>query len=81
MNILILIVVLTDATEEIQEILLSQGQLLAALMLSQDNSNPRKFLEAAEESKDPALFHSTLFYFRNNPQFANTFLKGTFLNS
>ncbi|GJQ71143.1 hypothetical protein Trydic_g1045 [Trypoxylus dichotomus] len=63
------------ATEEIQEILLSQNQLLAALKLGQDNLNPRKFLEAAEESKDPSLFHSTLFHLKSNPHFANAFFK------
>ncbi|KRT81034.1 hypothetical protein AMK59_5086, partial [Oryctes borbonicus] len=63
------------ATEEIQEILLSQNQLLAALKLGQDNINPRKFLEAAEEYKDPALFHSTLFHLKSNPHLANAFFK------
>nr|XP_022909918.1 uncharacterized protein C18orf8 [Onthophagus taurus] len=63
------------AFEEIQEILLSQNQVIAALKLSPENLNSRKFLEAAEESKDPALFHSVLFYFKSNPQFASIWLK------
>ena len=68
--------VCTGATEEIQEILLSQGQLLAALKLAHNNASPRKFLEAAEETKDPALFHSTLHFLKSNPQFAPSFVKG-----
>lgn len=56
--------------------LLDQGQLLSALKLSQDGASPRKFLEAAQNSGDPALFHSALFCFKSNVQYANAFLKG-----
>ncbi|KAF5284063.1 hypothetical protein FQR65_LT13609 [Abscondita terminalis] len=63
------------ATEEIQEVLIDQGQLLSAFKLSQDGVNPRKFLQAAEKSGDPTLFHSILYCFRTNHQYDNAFLK------
>lgn len=65
-----------DAKEEIQEVLLSQGQILSALKIAQDSASPRKFLQAAQSSEDPILYHSTLHYFRSNPQFATNFTKG-----
>ncbi|XP_065161012.1 regulator of MON1-CCZ1 complex-like [Atheta coriaria] len=59
-----------NAVEEIQEVLLSQGQLLSALKLGNDNVSVRKFLDAAKTSGDPALFHSALHYFKSNPHFS-----------
>ncbi|CAH0546234.1 unnamed protein product [Brassicogethes aeneus] len=64
-----------DAKEEIQEVLLSEGQILSALKLAGESANPRKFLSAAESANDNTLFHSVLFHFRNSPQFAATFKK------
>ncbi|KAL3282017.1 hypothetical protein HHI36_005220, partial [Cryptolaemus montrouzieri] len=55
-----------DAKEEIQEILLSQKQILTALKLSPDKRNPRKFLQAAQDSEDEQLFHTVLYYFKNH---------------
>lgn len=59
--------------------LIDQGQILSALKLSQENVSPRKFLEAAQNSGDHALFHSTLYCFKSNPQYANAFLKGALI--
>ncbi|XP_076262883.1 regulator of MON1-CCZ1 complex protein bulli isoform X2 [Rhynchophorus ferrugineus] len=59
-----------DAREEIQEVLLSENQVLAALKLAQDNAQPRKFLNAAQNADDDNLLHSVLYYFLNNPQFS-----------
>ncbi|XP_017768331.1 PREDICTED: uncharacterized protein C18orf8 homolog [Nicrophorus vespilloides] len=64
-----------NAVEEMQEILLSQGQLLYALKLVTDKVSPRKYLEAAKCTGDPSLFHSTFYYFNSNSQFANAFKK------
>jgi len=69
------------AKEELQEVLLDQGQLLSALKLCQDGVSPRKFLQAAQNSGDPALFHSTLYCFRSNLQYANAFMKDERLES
>ncbi|XP_019762758.2 regulator of MON1-CCZ1 complex [Dendroctonus ponderosae] len=59
------------ANDEIQEVLLSEHQILSALKLAKDEANPRKFLTAAKSSGDPTLFHSVLYYFRNHPKFAS----------
>ncbi|RZC37354.1 C18orf8 -like [Asbolus verrucosus] len=67
-----------NAIEEIQEILLSEGQVLSALKVGQENVNPRKFLQAAQSTGDNALFHSVLYYFKNNPQFSSAFSKGKY---
>ncbi|KAF5279065.1 hypothetical protein FQA39_LY05743 [Lamprigera yunnana] len=64
------------AVDEIQEVLIDQGQLLSAFKLSQDSVSPRKFLQAAEKSGDPTLFHSMLYCFRTNRQYDNAFMKG-----
>lgn len=69
-----------NATEEIQEILLSEGQVLSALKLAQESANPRKFLQAAQNTGDNTLFHSILYYFKNNSQFSSAFSKGECLN-
>ncbi|XP_066148157.1 regulator of MON1-CCZ1 complex [Euwallacea fornicatus] len=58
------------AAEEIQEVLLSENQILAALKLAKDEANPRKFLIAAKNSRDISLFHSVLYYFRNHPKYS-----------
>lgn len=65
-----------NATEEMQEILLSEGQVLSALKLGLENANPRKFLQAAQSTGDDGLFHSVLYYFKNTPQFSGAFTKG-----
>lgn len=65
-----------NAVEEIQEILLSDGQVLSALKLGQDGANLRKFLQAAQNSGNNTLFHSVLYFFRNNSQFSHAFSKG-----
>jgi hypothetical protein len=70
-----------NAVEEMQEILLSEGQVLSALKLGQDSANPRKFLQAAQSTGDNALFHSVLYYFKNNSQFAAAFNKDERLNN
>ncbi|XP_030746483.1 regulator of MON1-CCZ1 complex [Sitophilus oryzae] len=59
-----------DAKEEIQEVLLSEGQVLSALKIADDTAQPRKFLNAAKNADDSTLFHSVIYYFRNNPNFA-----------
>ncbi|KAG5897338.1 hypothetical protein JTB14_030224 [Gonioctena quinquepunctata] len=64
-----------DAQDEIQEILLSEGQVLAALKLAENNANPRKFLSIAEKSKDSTLLHTVLIHLKNNPRFAHAFQK------
>ncbi|KAK9870433.1 hypothetical protein WA026_008003 [Henosepilachna vigintioctopunctata] len=56
-----------NAEEEIQEILLSQGQILTAMKLSPDKKNLRKFLQAAQDSNDEQIFHTVLYYFKNHP--------------
>lgn len=65
-----------NAIEEIQEILLSEGQVLSALKLSPENANLRKFLQTSQNTGDNSLFHSVLYYFKNNSEFAATFAKG-----
>ncbi|XP_045470210.1 regulator of MON1-CCZ1 complex [Harmonia axyridis] len=70
-----------DAKEEIQEILLSQGQILTALKLSSDKKNPRKFLQAAQDSNDEQLFHSVLYYYKNHPMHSSNFKKDSRLDS
>ncbi|KAK5642592.1 hypothetical protein RI129_008759 [Pyrocoelia pectoralis] len=70
-----------SANEEIQEVLIDQGQLLSAFKFSQDNVSPRKFLQAAESLKDPIMFHSMLYCFRSNHQYDNAFLKDERLHS
>lgn len=69
------------AKDEIKEILLSQDEILTALKLSEDTGNLRKFLQAVQDSKDEILFHSVLYYFRNNPQYLSAFKKDERLNS
>ncbi|XP_060521018.1 regulator of MON1-CCZ1 complex isoform X2 [Cylas formicarius] len=69
------------AHEEIQEILLSAGQVLPALKLANDSANPRKFLTAAKSCDDAVLFHSVLCYFQNNPEVAGAFKKDERLQS
>ncbi|CAH1123373.1 unnamed protein product [Ceutorhynchus assimilis] len=59
-----------NASEEIQEILLSEGQILSALKIAKDKADPRKYLTAAQNSGDPTLLHSVLYYFRNHPKFS-----------
>ncbi|XP_050314987.1 regulator of MON1-CCZ1 complex [Anthonomus grandis grandis] len=59
------------ANEEIQEVLLSDGQVLSALKLAKEEANVRKYLTAARNSRNPNLLHSVLFYFRNHPRFSN----------
>lgn len=63
---------------ELFQVLLSEGQVLAALKLAKDDVNPRKYLTAAKNSGDPTLLHSVLYYFRNHPKFASTLQNGTF---
>lgn len=64
------------AKEEIQEILLSDFQIMAASKIAENTANPRKFLTIAEQSKDPSLLHSVLMNFRNNPYYAALLQKG-----
>lgn len=64
-----------NAKEEIQEVLLSEGQVLSALKLADKNANPRKFLSVAENSGDLMLLHSVLIYLKNNPDFTTAFQK------
>ncbi|CAG9833503.1 unnamed protein product [Diabrotica balteata] len=64
-----------DAKEEIQEVLLSEGQILTALKLADNAANPRKFLTAAEQDGDVTLQHSVLIYLKNNPEFEAVFQK------
>lgn len=65
-----------DAKEEMQVVLFSENQIMSALKLAQhEGINPRKFLNAAKNSENNTLFHSVLFHFRNNSQFAETFKK------
>lgn len=71
----------TGADDEIQEILLSQGQVISALKLAQENANPRKYLQSAQKMDDPKLFHSTFHYFKTKPQFAGIFKKDERLNA
>ncbi|KAL1516976.1 hypothetical protein ABEB36_000801 [Hypothenemus hampei] len=59
------------ATDEIQEVLLSENQILAALKLAKDEANPRKFLTAAKNTGDATLLHSVLYYFRNHSKFSS----------
>lgn len=68
------------AKEEIQEILLSEDQVISALKVAEDSANPRKFLSAASKSGDHTLLHSILAHFRNNPHFAGAIRKGNFLS-
>lgn len=69
------------AKEEIQEILLSDGQILAALKIAGNCANPRKFLSIAENSPNKGMvLHNLLMYFRNEPHFAGKFQKGNTLN-
>lgn len=70
-----------NAKEEIQEVLLSEGQVLSALKLADKNANPRKFLSVAENSGDLMLLHSVLIYLKNNPDFTTAFQKGRLLLS
>lgn len=65
-----------DAKEEMQVVLFSENQIMSALKLAEkDSINPRKFLNAAKSTDNHILFHSVLFHFRNNPQFAESFKK------
>lgn len=65
------------AKDEIQEILLSDGQILAALKIAGTCANPRKFLCSTENSPNKGiLLHNLLMYFRNEPYFATMFQKG-----
>lgn len=69
------------AKEEIQEILLSDGQILAALKIAGNCANPRKFLSIAENSPNKGIvLHNLLMYFRNEPHFAAMFQKGNIIN-
>lgn len=70
-----------DAKDEIQEILLSQGQILTALKLSPDKKNPRKFIQAAKDSNDEQLFHTVLYYYKNHPVYSASFKKDSHLDS
>nr|XP_023017171.1 uncharacterized protein C18orf8 homolog [Leptinotarsa decemlineata] len=63
------------AFDEIQEILLSEGQILTALKIADNTANPRKFLSIAESSNDSNLLHSVLVHLRNNPHFTAAFQK------
>lgn len=63
------------ATEEQQEVLLSQGEVLSAIRISSTDISARKFLHAAQNTNDPSLFHSTLFYFKNSPCHSANFVK------
>lgn len=70
------------AKEEIQEILLSDGQVLTALKIAGNSVNPRKMLSIAEQSPNKAmLLHNLLMYFRNEPHFAAMFQKGNVCHS
>ncbi|XP_046859554.1 regulator of MON1-CCZ1 complex-like [Xenia sp. Carnegie-2017] len=72
---------LNKANEEIVEILLSKGQLLAALRFlrsvsSEDSASPQKFLEAAVNCGDNTMFYTVFKFFeqrnqrlRGNPMF------------
>lgn len=65
------------AKEEIQEILLSDGQVLTALKIAGNSANPRKFLSTVEQFPNKGqLLHTLLMYFRNEPHFAAMFQKG-----
>lgn len=66
------------ALEEIQEILLSENQIVAALRIADEGANPRKFLSVASKAGDGSLLHTVLVHFRNNPQFAAALKKGEF---
>lgn len=68
--------VISGAVDEIEEILLDQGQIIPALKLAVDNANMRKYLQAAQNADDPILFHSTFHYFTSKPQHAAAYKKG-----
>lgn len=69
---------LGNAHEEIIEVLLSKGHILAALRYVRsvgmiDQISARKFLEAAKASNDPTLFHSVFKFFeQRNLRLRNT---------
>lgn len=65
------------ADDEIEEILLSRGEVISALKLTQENANPRKYLQTAQTTEDPALFHSTFQFFKSKPQHTAALRKGT----
>lgn len=64
------------AEDEIEEILLSQGEVISALKLTQENANLRKYLQTAQNTDDPSLFHSTFYYFKSKPQHVAALRKG-----
>lgn len=64
------------ADDEIEEILLSQGDVISALKVSQENANPRKYLHTAQNTGDAALFHSTFHHFKSKPQHTAALRKG-----
>nr|CAG4649144.1 EOG090X028B [Scapholeberis mucronata] len=75
---------ISTANEEIVEILLTKNKVLFALRFARDtipidSISARKFLEAAQNSQDPAVFYGVYKYFqqRNRRARGNThFLKG-----
>lgn len=69
-----------NAIDEIQEVLLSENQLLAALKLAKNEANPRKYLAAAKDSGNVALLHSVLYYFRNHPKYSSILQNGKTLH-
>uniref|UniRef100_A0A1B6C0U7 Uncharacterized protein n=2 Tax=Clastoptera arizonana TaxID=38151 RepID=A0A1B6C0U7_9HEMI len=67
---------LSDANEEITEVLLSKHQILPALRYNlnlgiKDQISERKFLEVANTTKDLRLIHSVTAFFENRTQNVN----------
>ncbi|XP_032780972.2 regulator of MON1-CCZ1 complex [Daphnia magna] len=75
---------ISNANEEIVEILLSKNKVLSALRFARDmipieSISARKFLEAAQNSQDPSVFYGVYQYFQQRNQRARgspAFLKG-----
>nr|CAG4646864.1 EOG090X028B [Megafenestra aurita] len=75
---------ISNANEEIVEILLSKNKVLSALRFARDtipveSISARKFLEAAQNSQDPVVFYGVYKYFQQRNRRARgniTFLKG-----
>lgn len=65
-----------NGVDEIQEVLLSENQLLAALKLAKNEANPRKYLAAAKDSENDTLLHNVLYYFRNHPKYSSILQNG-----
>lgn len=51
-------------------------QIISAIRLAPDEASARKFLHVAQNLKDPSVFHSVMFYFKNSTAHSNNFGKG-----